>query len=66
VSETPPPFENIDHQRVRERAYQTWAAQFEQKRRELECDGIDPSEAGFRILAEMGEFHFEASSLLRP
>lgn len=54
--------EQIADHRLAERAYQDWAATFEWKKRVLECQGVDPEEAGYRILAEMGEFRFDHRS----
>lgn len=51
--------------RAEERAYQDYAARFEQKRRELERQGVSPEEAGYRLLAEMGGFHDNYRSTLR-
>jgi len=53
-----------DQNRQREREYQAFMVRFDQKRRELEREGVNPEEAGYRILAEMGSFHDQVRSVV--
>ncbi len=50
--------------RLEDRAYQDWATEFDRRRHELELQGVPPEEAGHRVSAEMGAFHFDSRSTL--
>jgi hypothetical protein len=65
VPEFPRSDDQVSAVRARETAYQAWAVAFEQKRREIERQGVSPSEAGYRLLAELGDFHDHYASVLR-